>query len=90
MDCVHDPLIQGRTDAQKGRLERIVSSVNLFTVAGGPPTDIDGHRGRQSKMKKGRLMTARTIDQIRLLLFMAGIIGISIVIGITPTDCGSL
>lgn len=35
-------------------------------------------------------MSARTIDQIRLLLFMAAIIGISIVIGVAPTACEAL
>lgn len=35
-------------------------------------------------------MTARTADQIRLLLFMATIIGLSIAMGVAPTVCGSL
>ena len=35
-------------------------------------------------------MTAKTADQIRLLLFMATIIGISIAIGIAPTVWTSL
>jgi hypothetical protein len=90
MDFDHDPLIEGRTDARKGRCERIVPSVNLFTVAGGPPPDTEGHRGKQPRKKGGSLMTAKTVGQIQLLLFMATIIGISIVIGVAPTACGSL
>ena len=74
---------------KKGQPEGIVASVNRFTVAGRPNRDIPVI-GEAIQKERGWPMTARTADQIRLILFMAMIIAIAVAIGVGPTVCRSL
>jgi hypothetical protein len=65
-------------------MPRIVPSVNWFTASGPQPPDTDAINVNESPVERVA-MTAVTVDQIRFLLIITGMIGIAVAMGVAPS-----